>query len=404
MRKSAALLCVVVPAVALAAVAAPEPYSTGSPAQARAALRDALAESRAAEARSARLGSAADSARGAAEKTAREAAAVAARIQQAEAAIAVAEARLALATRERAVLREELGHEQQPLVRLTGALQQFSRRPLALSILRPGSVQDVVYLRAMLDSAVPQIQSRTEGLRSRLARSRELREQALAASEQRRAEQSRLADRKAELAALETRQRLASRAARGTADREAERALALAEEARDLDSLVGELERAGDVRARLAALPGPLLRPARPEEARLADDGVRPAPEPAATAPPAPYLLPVTGSTVLGFGAPQPSGASSGLTLAPRPGAQVVAPAAGRVAFAGPYRGYGRIVIIEHANGWTSLVTGLARADVEVGEELVAGAPLGIAAQARPEITLELRREGEPVNPLRFVG
>ena len=94
---------------------------------------------------------------------------------------------------------------------------------------------------------------------------------------------------------------------------------------------------------------------------------------------------------------------SSGLTFAPRPGAQVVAPAAGRVAFAGSYRGYGRIVIIAHANGWTSLVTGLARTDVTVGQQLVAGSPLGNAAQARPEITVELRRNGEPVNPLRFV-
>ena len=61
-------------------------------------------------------------------------------------------------------------------------------------------------------------------------------------------------------------------------------------------------------------------------------------------------------------------------------------------------------MIIEHSDGWTSLVTGLARSDVAVGAQLVAGAPLGIAAQARPEITLELRRDGEPVNPLRFVG
>lgn len=405
MRKSATLLGVLVPALALAAGAAvPGVPPADGPAQARDALRGALAESRAAQIRSARLERAAENARDAAEKTARETAAVAARIQQAEAAIAVAEARLALATRERAILREELGHEQQPLVHLTAALQQFSRRPLALSILRPGSVQDAVYLRAMLDSAVPQIQARTAGLRSRLTRSRELRDAALAAAQQLRAEQSRLAERRAELAALETRQRLASRAARGSADREAERALALAEQARDLDSLVDDLERAGNLRGRLAALPGPLLRPARPEEARLAPAGDGAAPQASATAPPAPYLLPVTGRTVLGFGAPQPSGASSGLTLVPRPGAQVVAPAAGRVAFAGPYRGYGRIVIIEHANGWTSLVTGLARADVEVGEELVAGAPLGIAMQVRPEITLELRREGEPVNPLRFVG
>ena len=91
-------------------------------------------------------------------------------------------------------------------------------------------------------------------------------------------------------------------------------------------------------------------------------------------------------------------------TYAKVPGAQVVAPAAGRVAFAGPYRGYGRIVIIEHPGGWTSLVTGLARTDVAVGEQVVGGGPLGIAAQASPEITLELRRDGEAVNPLRFVG
>ena len=383
------------------AAAAPVPES---PAETRAELRAALAESRAAQVRSARLERAAAGARDAAERTAREAAVLAARVQQAEAAIAVAETRLALAARERAIMREQLGREQQPIVHLTAALQQFSRRPLALAVLRPGSVKETVYLRAMLDSAVPQIQARTAGLRARLAQSRRLREEALAAAEQLRAEQSRLAQRRSELAALEARQRLAARAAGGSADREAERALALAEEARDLDALVAELDRAGGLRERLAALPGPLLRPARPDQARLTGAEDVPSPVPSATRAPAPYLLPVTGRTVLGFGVPQGSGTSTGLTLAPRPGAQVVAPAAGRVAFAGPYRGYGRIVIIEHAGGWTSLVTGLARADVTVGERLVAGAPLGIAAQARPAITLELRRGGEPVNPLRFVG
>jgi septal ring factor EnvC (AmiA/AmiB activator) len=373
-------------------------------AETRAALRKALTDRQAAEARSARLEREALGARNAAERTAREAAALAARVQQAEAGIAAAEARIALTTRERASLREELGRRQQPVVRLTAALQQFARRPLALSILRPGSVEDVVYLRAMLDSAVPQVQARTAGLRARLALSRRLHQQSLAAAEFLRAEEGRLADRRRELAALESRQRLASRAASGTADREAERALALAEQVRDLDALVDELDRAGSVRARLAALPGPLLRPARPEEARLAAPTPLPAAGSTTGAPPAPYLLPVTGRTVIGFGARRGASASSGVTVAPRAGAQVVAPAAGRVAFAGPYRGYGRIVIIEHAGGWTSLVTGLARTDVAVGATLVAGAPLGIAAQVRPEVTLELRSDGEPVNPLRFVG
>jgi septal ring factor EnvC (AmiA/AmiB activator) len=145
------------------------------------------------------------------------------------------------------------------------------------------------------------------------------------------------------------------------------------------------------------------LRPARPEDARLAAAPPPPAEVSAAGPPPSPYLLPVAGRTVAGFGAAGEHGVSSGLTLAPRPGAQVVAPAAGRVAFAGPYRGYGRIVILEHDGGWISLVTGLARVDVRVGDRLVAGGPLGVAGQGQPHISLELRRDNTPVNPLQYV-
>ena len=389
--------------LATAAGAERDPAAEG-PAETRAALRKALADHRAAAARSAQLEREAKGARDAADRTAREAAALAARVQQAEAGVAAAEVRVAVTTRERAALREALGRQQQPVVHLTAALQQFARRPAVLSILRPGSVEDVVYVRAMLDSAVPKMQARTAGLRARLARSRRLQQDAVAAAEALRAEEAGLVERRRELAALESRQRLASREASGTADREAERALALGEEARDLDALVDELDRAGGLRARLAALSGPLPRPDRPEDARLSVAADQPAPEDAASKPPAPYLLPVTGRTVVGFGAQQGAASSSGVTLAPRPGAQVVSPAAGRVAFAGAYRGYGRIVIIEHPGGWTSLVTGLARTHVAVGATLVAGAPLGIAAEADPQVTLELRSEGEPVNPLRFVG
>ena len=71
-----------------------------------------------------------------------------------------------------------------------------------------------------------------------------------------------------------------------------------------------------------------------------------------------------------------------------------------RVAFAGPFRGYGRIVIVEHPGGWTSLVTGLARTDVTVGEQLGEGASLGVAPSAGGPIGFELRLGGRPANPL----
>ena len=58
------------------------------------------------------------------------------------------------------------------------------------------------------------------------------------------------------------------------------------------------------------------------------------------------------------------------------------------------------IVIIDHGQGWTSLVTGLAQLTTAVGAELVAGSPLGTAGPGRPVVSLELRRQGEPVNPI----
>ena len=367
----------------------------------RTAMERALQDQRAAEARAKGLELAASRADAALDKTAREAAALAARIQESEAGIAAAEARLALIDRQRRILATRLAKRQKPVVRLTAALQRFSRRPLALSVMRPGSVKEMVYLRAMLSTTVPEVQRRTAALRSEIERGKALQREAQQALAALQGGEKQLEDRRKQLAALETRQRLASRAASGQADREAERALALGEQARDLDALVDTLNQAGSLRDKLAALSGPLIRPPRPDQSSVIADT-----QPAAVqrGAPAGYQLPVAGRTVTGFGAPNSGGGlSQGLALAPRGGAQVVAPGGGRVAFAGPYRGYGMIVIIEHEGGWTSLVTGMARVDVEVGDSVVGGSPLGVAGPSRPLITVELRRNGTPVNPLEFI-
>ena len=319
-------------------------------------------------------------------------------MQQAEAGIAAAEARLALANRERRMLDRRLAARRTPLVRLTGALQSMSRRPLALSALQPGSLRDLVYTRAVLASTIPLVRERTSALRGDLDRARTLEAEARAAVSDRRESETVLIGRRKQLVALAEQERLKARQAAGGADREAQRALVLAEQALDLDQLVGRLEAAGSLRAQLAALPGPLPRPADPASASLA---ATPSPIPSATQPPRQYQLPVAGEITAGFGEAGTSGQrQAGIALAARPRAQVVAPGAGRIAFAGPYRGYGRIVIVEHANGWTSLVTGLGTLDVAVGQAVAAGSPLGVAPGQRGEVTLELRQGGEPVNPL----
>lgn len=335
----------------------------------------------------------------AAERTARETAAIAARIQENEAAIAANEAQVALISTQRRALRADLARRQGPLARLTGSLQRLSRRPPLLALLRPGSVQDAVYLRAVMDSVLPQVERRTADLRAEIEKGRRLEMAARKAESALRISQGQLRDKRQHLAALETRQRLEIRAVGGTASRENERALALAEKARDLGDLVAAVDAQGKLRAALAALPGPTMRPLRPEEAKVSAAQFVPPPQGLSA-----WMMPVMGRLVTGFAEAAPGEApSNGITLAPRANAQVVAPAAGRVAFAGLYRGHGRIVIIEHEGGWTSLVTGMARLDVEVGETLVAGAPLGIAAPRDPEVMVELRREGKPVNPLDYV-
>jgi murein hydrolase activator len=367
----------------------------------RRALADAQSEGNAARQRAEALEAEAANATEAAEKTAREAAGVAARIQQAEAAIVADNARIGLIGKQREQLRARLAEKQRPLVKLTASLQRLSRRPPVLSMLRPGSLRDAMYLRAILATMLPEVERRTASLRAEIERSRALAEQTRLAVVQLRKGEGEWRARRASLAALETRQRLASRSVGSIADREAEKALAMAERARDLDGLADELGRAGTLRDELAALPGPVLRPAQPLAAQVAPE--TPSPSASPGGPPA-YALPVNGRLVAGFGeTPQGAPRSRGIALAVRQGAQAVAPAPGRVAFAGPYRGYGSIVIIEHPGGWTSLITGLAQLDARVGDRLVAGSPLGITGAGRPVLTLELRRDGIPVNPLEYI-
>ena len=386
-------------AVAIAAMPEPMPRGNEDAASAREAIARARTQAREAAERGDRLEREAAESDEAAEKSAREAAALAARVQQAEAEQVLAEAQLRTVARERARLESDLAARQRPLVGLTAALQRLSRSPPAFSLLRPGTVEDTVRARALMASTLPVIERRTSALRKEIAAIQGIEARERAAAERLRATKTRLATRRRELLALETEQRLASRRLGNDAAREEERALALAEEARDLDELVEGFDRSAALRSRLATLPGPKIRPAQPDAAVASP--VVPSPtssERPNEAAPQPYILPANGRLARGFG-----GASRGVTLAVEPGAAVTAPGAGRIAFAGPYSGYGRIVIIEHEGGWTSLVTGLGRLDVDVGDDVVAGGSLGVADPRLGQVMLELRRDGETVNPLAQV-
>jgi murein hydrolase activator len=170
----------------------------------------------------------------------------------------------------------------------------------------------------------------------------------------------------------------------------------LSAQAADLRELIERLEverkaREADLLARA------MSRPPRPEP------GPRAGGKPIAAAK-GTLTVPVAGKLVRRWGEPDEVGAAArGLTFAARPGAQAVALWDGRVEFAGAFRGYGQILIIEHGDGYHSLLAGLERIDVAVGQVLVAGEPVGIVKSGEG-LYLELRRHGQPIDPLPWLS
>ena len=180
----------------------------------------------------------------------------------------------------------------------------------------------------------------------------------------------------------------------GIAINEQDRAVALGEKARDIVDLMQDIDAAAEVRTALETLPGPVLRPLSPATPRAAPVELEPLTKRRLS-----YRLPVTGTVVTGLGEVSSAGVRArGVTIATRSGALVVAPATGRVMFAAPYRGFGRIVIIDHGKGWTTLITSLAALDTIIGENVLQGSPIGRAGNDQPTITVELRDAGRPVD------
>lgn len=247
---------------------------------------------------------------------------------------AEAEARLAALDAQARAQEAKLAAEEAPLAQLLATAQRLALRPPALALAKPAAANEMVRTRALIASLAPEIQRRTALLR---------------------------------------RQMIATEAARA----QAEQALA---DTLDVGEGADALAQSPQETARLAALPGPNF------------------PAGARTGAPA-YRLPVAGKVVVGMG--ERSGESvraRGLTLATPPDATVAAPAMARIAYAGPFRGYGDIVILDHGHGWTTVLAGLDLVTAINGELVQAGAPIGHMGKDAPRLTIELRHNGQSMD------
>ncbi len=377
----------------LAAIAGAGAFAAAGAQDARsdaAALREARTEAQQATQRFEQLQTASRRATNEADRARMASEALAAQIQAAEADLTASERRIAMIARLQAEQRARLAEQQGPVIRLTAALQTMTRRPAALALVQPGSVRDAIHVRSLLAATMPEIRRRTAVLRAEVARSGDLRRQSERARAAVVASRTSLGERRAALADFETRQRGRSQELAGLAVSESDRALVLGEEAQALASRVDDRQSRQALAAALSRLPGPAPRPAG--AAYMSPDTI-------------PYSLPVEGRLVTGVGEISEGGVHSrGLTVETAAEAPVLAPAPGRIVFAAGFRRYENVVIIDHGNGWLSVITNLAALDVARGAAVLRGQRLGRTGPGSPRVTVELRRNGRPVPFAQFLG
>ncbi|ALJ36593.1 metallopeptidase [Azospirillum brasilense] len=340
---------------------------------------------------------------------------------------------------------EKLEGERQQIAALLAALQRVARIPPEAALARPDGPVDTLRSALLLRDTVPALRARADALAQALTRLAETREALQAQRSRTYAARLTLIDRQKEIGQLvarreelsrqteEERQQIAQRTARLTgqaadlrqlmdrieAERRAAAAMAAKREAERLEAERREAERrlaeqrAAEQKAAEQKLAEQKAAEQRAAEQKLADQRAseqraRAETETAraAPSPPTGERLPVGGRVTVRYGEADRYGATSrGVTIQARAGSTVVSPQAGTIVFAGPFRGYGQILIVEHSHGYHSLIAGFGRIDTAVGRRVATGEPIGLMpADGSPDLYFELRRHGQPINPQRGFG
>ncbi len=297
-------------------------------------------------------------------------------------------------------------HDQ--MVRTLGALQRIALQPPELAFAVPGRPLDAVRSAMLLKVAVAEIDERAEYLRSQLDELRSLRSEIALRREELQKVARELEAETESLAALTKRKEEFYQKASRELDETLERAAKRAAEAENLRGLVERLEQEALAREQ-AAKQQEQAAGTESEESTIASLAkpldIRPFPS-----APESLVVPARGRLTLRYGDRSDSNAgatSKGIMVSTRAGAQVVAPYDGRIVYSGEFRGYGQLLIIEHGGRYHSLLAGVERLNAAVGQWVLAGEPVGVMGRpedGKPELYYELRRTGQPINPLPWLA
>ncbi len=386
--------------------------------------------------------------------------AAARRAQDLESELSQVEITLAVLQTEETRKDQALQTSRAQLAAILAALQRIALQPQEALALNPGDPLDTVRSAMLLSVIVPDLEAKAEVLRKNLEALARLREEISGQRLELAAATTRLKDQQSQLETLLTEKQHLSQSNKSDRIKAGIRLSKLANRAEDLKDLIGKLaeearrQRAHEAaekvarEAQQAAAARKAQQAARQQEAErqaraalAAEPGQRDTPTPAGPRPqaapdrnspqqsaaltilplekpkeirafpksPGGLLQPARGRVLERYGQASKraiSGTSRGLLIQTRGGAQVISPYDGKVVYAGEFRGYGLILIIEHDQRYHSLIAGLDRLYVGVDQWILAGEPIGVmgAGNRLPELYLELRRSGQPIDPLPWLA
>jgi murein hydrolase activator len=341
---------------------------------------------------------------------------IAAQVRGVETKIGDAEARLRPLDDREQQIRGSLDSRRSEIIEVLAALQRAGRRAPPALLVRPEDALQSLRTAMLLGSVVPELRSRAQKLAGDLGELIALRKTIATERDRLAADRDKLKDDQTRLAALiDERQRQQSSIEKDMAA-ESARAITLSKQVDTLQGLIAKMEQDSKAAAKAAAtasLQGaPPANPnGKPDLAALKDPS-RLSPAIAFASAKGLFALPVNGSKIREFGGSDGAGGvEKGISLATRVGAQVTTPCDGWVVYAGPFRSYGQLLILNAGGGYHVLIAGMERISVNIGQFVLTGEPVAtmgttsqvasiLAANAsQPVLYIEFRKDGTPIDP-----
>lgn len=368
--------------------------------------------------------------------------AAAKKIQQQEAAATKSESQLQLLEKKLAVSEEEFQAEYQKLKEMLFALQNLATHPTQSMLVMPLTPVEVVRSAVLMRESVPYLNDKAQKLKADLDQIAKQKQDVEKQLEKLKKQKEQLLKQQASLKKLSADKAALRQKIEGESRKSREEALKLASQASDLRELLEKAEQEQRLRQRKqeeirkaakAREEAARKRLEEEQRRRLAEgrgsglqveDGqdyeeddaqtnmVRIKPQKIQNeainfaAAKGRLTKPVSGSLLTSYGQELSKGVSSkGLVFKTRPGAQVVAPYDGSVIFSGPFKGYGNLIIVEHGQGYVSLLAGMNAVDTENGQMVLAGEPVGTMPDSEAaKLYFEIRRNQRPINPAPWFG